>query len=313
MVKRRSPAAIHAATKLCASDNSDERIVGAHILRQGMVQDNKIMPDECFNTLFAMLTNEENAEVIGEISFALETYDDPRIAESLARFKSHPNAELRLSITHGLNWRKEEPALMALLELMGDSDDEVRNWATFHVGQTQDADSDQVRDALIQRLNDSYDAVRGEALKGLAERQDERAIEPLIRELEMIVEAEDWWDGVFEAAVNMPDSRLYPALIAAKDSGIEDATLDHAIALCRFPAPEEGEDKPTNAKSTCPVCWRRRAFRKSDRWQFCKRCGWSSDPDQRANPDSTDGYNRRSLNQERERWRMRLEAGGENK
>lgn len=307
--QRKNPATIKKAQELCQCDSSNEKIVGAHILRQGMVQDNKIMPDDCLNTLLALLQNEKDPEVIGEISYALQTYDDQRIAINLVKLSSHPDAELRLAIVLGLGNRNSDPAIKALLELMKDTDDEVRNWATFYVWEAEGFDPKLICDALVGQLDDSYDAVRGEALRGLAKYSDKRVIEPLIHELRMIAEADEWWDYAFEAAENMPDTRLYEALVAARETGIKDKTLDHAIVLCRIPAPEEGLDKLTNAPTSCPVCGLRRAFKKSDNWQYCKRCGWADDPDQRADPDYKDGYNYKSLNQERERWKMRLEVG----
>ncbi|MEN6520499.1 MAG: HEAT repeat domain-containing protein [Armatimonadota bacterium] len=295
-----------AARNLTESLNPDERCLGADILAQLGIPE-RSFPNEVRDVLLDLLKSEHDADVLQSACTAFGHNKDFHVVEPLARLKSHPSADVRYAVVFGLLGQEDEAAVQALIELSTDADDDVRNWATFGLGQQIDLDTPEIREALISRLDDEYDAVRGEALRGLACRDDERSIEPLIRELEAITEADEWWDYAFGAAENMPDSRLYPALIAAKNSGIDDRTLDHAIALCRIPAPEEGEDKLTDAPTSCPVCGRRRAFKKSDGWQFCKRCGWADDLDQRAVSDSREGYNRCSLNQERERWRHRLE------
>src|SRR5687768_18575105 len=66
---------------------------------------------------------------------------------------------------------------------MSDADEDVRNWATFGLGSMIDDDSPQIREALLARISDAHDETRGEALVGLALRQDPRVLEPLLRAL----------------------------------------------------------------------------------------------------------------------------------
>lgn len=80
------------------------------------------------------------------------------------------------------------------------------------------------------------------ALIGLAERRDERVIDPLIHELKTNGEAEDnYWNHAFEAAMYMGDARLYPALATLEDDCGGNQWFDRAIAACRIPGPEEEE------------------------------------------------------------------------
>jgi HEAT repeat protein len=70
-----------------------------------------------------------------------------------------------------------------LLTLMADTDEEVRDWATFGVGVLGDTDSVEIRDALGRAVHDSNEDVREEALVGLSKRQDKRALGPLLTAL----------------------------------------------------------------------------------------------------------------------------------
>jgi HEAT repeat protein len=66
---------------------------------------------------------------------------------------------------------------------MGDSDDDVRDWAVFGLGNLGDADSEGIRDAIFARLNDSNEDVQEEAMVGLAKRKDQRVLPALIAAL----------------------------------------------------------------------------------------------------------------------------------
>ena len=90
---------------------------------------------------------------------------------------------VRYAVTRSLGGCPEESAIRALIELSRDQDFEVRNWATFGLGSLTEADSKEIRQALADRLSESNEEIRGEALVGLVERHDQRAIVPLIREL----------------------------------------------------------------------------------------------------------------------------------
>ena len=60
---------------------------------------------------------------------------------------------------------------------------DCRNWATFALGALSELDSPAIREALAARLADADDEVRGEAIGGLAKRQDERAVDAILGEL----------------------------------------------------------------------------------------------------------------------------------
>ena len=71
-----------------------------------------------------------------------------------------------------------------LLQLMRDSDSDVRDWATFGLGTQSDADSLAIREALFARFQNEDEDTRAEAVVGLAKRKDLRALPVVIEELE---------------------------------------------------------------------------------------------------------------------------------
>jgi HEAT repeat protein len=130
---------------------------------------------------------------------------------------------------HALLPRDELPAQRLLIELSADSAEAVRDWATFGLGTCCLSDSPEIRAALVERLEDTDDQTRGEAIFGLAKRKDPRALPAIAREL-----ARDEVSGLaIEAAEKMPDQRFLPALEALLRSSPEDEDIIEAIAACR--------------------------------------------------------------------------------
>ncbi len=82
---------------------------------------------------------------------------------------------------------------------MEDVDDEVRNWATFGLGTQSVEDSPQIREALRNRLTDTFSDVRDEATWGLALRKDPIGVRMLLDRLE----SEAWIQGDKYAAADI--------------------------------------------------------------------------------------------------------------
>jgi hypothetical protein len=122
----------------------------------------------------------------------------------------------------------------ALSKLSGDTDRDVRDWATFTLGSQFESDSPILRQALHDRLADEVPDVRGEALVGLARRRDPRIAAEVLRELE----GKFHGDRAIESAGIPGDSMFLPAL-KALEQRLTDGTDAHfhgslqaAIAAC---------------------------------------------------------------------------------
>ena len=169
--------------------------------------------------------------MLSEVCFALGHINDPRAIEPVAKFKNHPDADVRWGVVHMMTGHVNDLAIKTLIELSADEDDNVRDWATFGIGDVAnlyEIDSPEIREALAARLDDTYLAARLEAITGLAPRKDERALEPLRKELE------DGWYATcaFEAATALADSSLLPALLGLREEGKVDGYLEEAIEAC---------------------------------------------------------------------------------
>lgn len=105
----------------------------------------------------------------------------------------------------------------ALLTLTYDSDDDVRDWATFGLHQGEHFEAP-VIDRFWRLLDDSYPDVRGEAALGLAHAGDHRFIPRLMDLLRHDVLAPLY----FEAAETFADPVLLPAMLEAERRWIED-------------------------------------------------------------------------------------------
>ncbi len=217
------------ARSLCESSNPKERELGVDILGQlGVPQ--RTFPEECLQTILGILETEDNIEVVASCGIALGHLHDPRAVEPLVRLKDHRDKRIRYSAVFGLLGYEDSRAIQALVELSQDEDSDVRDWATFGIGQMIDTDIGEIRDALFQRVGDEDNDTRAEALFGLARRHDERVFKPLLRKLT----SESVGSLVVEAAKELGDPRLYPALVELQEWwDVDPELLKEAIETCR--------------------------------------------------------------------------------
>ncbi len=90
------------------------------------------------------------------------------------------HTKVRYAVAVALGGVETPPAISALLTLSDDRDDEVRDWATFGLGQLSEEDSNEIRDVLANNLADGDPDVRYEAAIGLGRRRDNRAAKFII-------------------------------------------------------------------------------------------------------------------------------------
>ena len=129
----------------------------------------------------------------------------------------------------------DEWDIQTLIKWSRDPDSGVRDWATFAIA-VRDEDSDDVRQALLERAADSDLDVQSEALWGLARRRDARGLAFLIAALQ------DGWIGtlLIEAAAYFARPELVEPLVALGEWEDDPELLAEAIARCRGEQVERG-------------------------------------------------------------------------
>jgi HEAT repeat protein len=225
------------AKTLCQSENPGERRLGVDVLAQFGLPE-RFLHGEIFALFAQMLKNETDADVLRAIGVAFSHREDRRAIKLLTRLKDHPDWRVRYGVVWGITGHEDELAVEALIELSTDHRVEVRDWATFGLGVQVDTDTEAVRQALFDRLEDEDEIVRGEALRGLAGRGDDRVVDALVEE--MATGHEDPWqiaDLILEAAAAIGDPRLHKPLLTyrrrltGEDSA--DEYFEEAIEACK--------------------------------------------------------------------------------
>lgn len=171
---RGSSEVLDQALALVCSDDPTQRGRAADILGQIGIPD-RTFPDQCFAAVLRLLAD-KNRQVVFDAIFALQHIERTRAAPYIIPFADHDWDNIRYAVAFALGAVDSAEAHSTLLSLMTDQDPDVRNWATFGLGQQSDADSEKIRRALAVNLSDDDSDVRYEAIIGLGRRRDRRAL-----------------------------------------------------------------------------------------------------------------------------------------
>jgi HEAT repeat protein len=184
-IRRRATAEVFgSARSLCEGECPLEQCIGCDILAQ-LGGAERPYATQSFPIVASVLANASDLDCLTSAISALGWLGDLRGVDMLLPFLNHVDADVRYWITQSLSALHNDPRSIAgLIRLTTDSSVEVRDWSTFGLGSLCDEDSREIRDALVARLADDDSIVRGEALAGLAKRQDLRVVEPLLQAFE---------------------------------------------------------------------------------------------------------------------------------
>jgi HEAT repeat protein len=176
------------AAALCKSTDPLSRARGADVLGQlGKTADHRsnTFPEESYSVITELVQRETEPQPLAAGIAALGHLDNPVAVPLITSFSSHPSSEVRFDVAFALGCFPN--ALLSaetLLSLTQDTDEDVRDWATFGLGVLGNTDSDEIREALVRRLTDSDEDVREEAMVGLGKRKDQRVLSTLLIALE---------------------------------------------------------------------------------------------------------------------------------
>ncbi|MEO8028172.1 MAG: HEAT repeat domain-containing protein [Bryobacteraceae bacterium] len=183
----RDRAVFDRAAAWCASGDPLKRARGADVLAQigkSADQNTNAFPEESYEAVVRMLEREKDPRPLSSGLFALGHLDQPAGLPLVLDHVTHANERVRFAAAFALGCFEKEPgATHALLTLMTDPSNDVRDWATFAVGVLGSADTPEIREALFARTADPDIDTREEAMVGLAKRKDPRVVGPLLAEL----------------------------------------------------------------------------------------------------------------------------------
>lgn len=166
-----------AMVELSTGERPPHRELAAYVLGQ-LGTSVPALPAEQEAALRAMAEREDDPFVLSAIICAFGHLGAPAGQDWLLAQHAHEEAYVREAVAFALGGRRGEDSLRALIELSGDEDAKVRDWATFALGTLAESDDPALRDALAARLEDPDEDTRMEAVHGLALRGDDRAEAP---------------------------------------------------------------------------------------------------------------------------------------
>ena len=218
--KRASREVLDACLAACTDTDPLKRRVAAVVLGEFEYSGNKepVFGEERYRGLMELLERERagagDPDVLRAACTGLGRLGDPRAIPLFLDLMTHPAAIVRFGVMSGLSSHDVPEAIVALIVLSADPDEDVRDWATFRLGHDVEGDTPAIRAALQARLDDRYVEARHEAIEGLAKRSDLTVMPVLIRELHEGVAPK-----LLEAAIALARPELCAALAAAGRDG----------------------------------------------------------------------------------------------
>jgi HEAT repeat protein len=204
----------------CRSDNPLARARGASVLAllgETAEHPSRHFPEEAYAVVADLVQRETQPEPLASALSALGYLNNPLAVPIIIEFASHVNTDVRYAVACALGYFSHDPrSVTSLLKLMEDTDEDIRDWATFGLGSQGNADSEEIRDAFIERLGDPFEDVRGEAMASLGKRKDQRVLPALLAALEdpshLVIEAATWMLDMHETRLDWTGANYAAAL-----------------------------------------------------------------------------------------------------
>lgn len=203
---RGTPEVFEIAKRYCAADDPNARARGLEVLAQlgaGKPDQERLFMGDSVSIAICHL-RDTSPMVRSAAAWALSHLRTDSALKALVLLQHDPESEVRYAVAACSQLSDYPEGMSVLLLLTEDSDESVRDWATFSVATAgtlsdnnwQYRDSPQIREALKKRLVDPYEEARREAIWGLARRKDRLGLKLLQESLA----SEDCRDGDVDAA-----------------------------------------------------------------------------------------------------------------
>jgi len=228
-----TPSVLKKALAWCQETDPFRRSIGVSILAQ-LGNEGNSYPDESNAMIHTMIQTEKDHDVMTSLISAVHFRQLKEGAEWLISLAQHPSEDIRWRVAWGLpipnlhDPETERRAIDTLMQLLADSEPQVRDWATFSLSMTEE-DTPQLREALLERMRDPDFSTRSEAAIGLARRNEPRGITLLLEYLK----SDRVGELYVEAAEMYAHSSLQPALVSLRKWwDVNPELLERAIAAC---------------------------------------------------------------------------------
>ena len=187
------------AASLYSSAVMEERATGLVVLSQWSSRAPRFVEERVALGIRGVMDPEIDVVRAGAWVLSHLNFDSDLGEAALIGLRDFSDAEVRLAVANGLGMGAREAGVETLVLLTRDVDDTVRDWATFVLGQFVEADTAEIREALRARLADPTEAVRLEAIWGLARRRDAEGLAIFLARLA----GDEWVSGDRDVAEDL--------------------------------------------------------------------------------------------------------------
>lgn len=170
---------------LIDSDDLKSKQIGIDVLCQ-LGRNRKNFIKELLEKLFYIFETTSDEKLICTSLFAIahnNEYLKDKDIKTLEKFNHSTSKDIRYALVHSLLGIKNKTATEILIKLAKDKSPKVRDWATFGLGTQIKTDNEEIRNALYKNCFSKDNQTRQEAIKGLANRKDERVKDIILKEL----------------------------------------------------------------------------------------------------------------------------------
>lgn len=203
---------IDALMVLCSDSDYKVRATAATVLGWVAIRDKKKLHDAT-RILIGLAVDEKSIRVRSAAIAALGARYDSRpvchrmIFPVLVQASQDAKNSIRLAVSGALSSIENKKSIPLVENLLSDSNRDVRNWTAFFLEWTR-LDSEGIRNALVNMLEDEFDDARCEAIWALARFKDSRVLPVLRHELQKKVVGL----RMIKAAGDLGDASLLPEL-----------------------------------------------------------------------------------------------------
>jgi hypothetical protein len=170
---------------LINSEIPKERMIGIDVLAQLGITPRPFY-NETIKLYFDILPNEMDYKVLKALFYAIGHNNDnlnQKQINKLIAFKTSEDNAVRQGLVSSLLGVDNNQAIDTLIDLSNDTVSSIRNWATFGIGSQIETNSDKIKKALWNRINDKNQDTKLEAIVGLAHRKEMNVKEVIKQEL----------------------------------------------------------------------------------------------------------------------------------